>query len=133
MEQTIQDFVMVVLVEKILPILVTVLLGFAAETLRQLRQEVRQRVGSAAEFRIREILTIAVNYAEQVGLRSELEHQGKEKLALAVEAAQQLLNENGLTGIDVNTLIVRIEALIREGVHKTTPAVITAEVVGKLG
>ncbi len=130
MEQALQDFVMVLLVEKGLPNLVVALLGVATETLRQLHQEVRQRAGAHAEYRIRELLTIAVNYAEQVGLRDKLENAGREKLALAVEAAQKLLVENGLSGISVETLVARIEALLREGVHKTQPAVINAEVIG---
>lgn len=117
-----QSFIME-LAQYAIAILVPVLAGLAVQLALQAVAWVKTRLSSDQLAAVNLVVEMVVKAAEQSGLSGQIQNEAAVKKDYALSELQRILNERGLTGIDVQTLAVLIEAKVREGVHKDFAAV----------
>lgn len=115
-----------ILLQAVIPVLVTALLGVLVIAARKGVTLLQERVGESQWAQVVALVDFVVKAAEQAGLKGALEDEGRIKKAWAINELKRLLEERGLGNIDVDTLSTLIEAAIRDGVHQQNPVANTA-------
>lgn len=121
----IQSFIMNIATAA-LNILAPVLVGLAASLVYTLVQQVKLRLSASQLSQLQSLGELVVKAAEQAGLAGLIVNEAETKKAWALSELQRLLNERGLSGINISTLSLIIEAAVRDGVHKDPGALFTA-------
>lgn len=110
--------------QTVIPILAAFVAKEFIKFLRLKMGELETTVGKSNFEALNNFAQLSVQAAQQSGLAGIIKNVGAEKKAWALGMLQELLNKNGLGGIDVKTLDAAIEAAYwREmGDAKPTPA-----------
>lgn len=110
------------LLTELIKAILSVLLPFIAYQITRAIQirskEIKIRIGEVNWYYLSTIVEAVVKAAEQNGLKNELENTAEAKRAWAISEVQRILSERGMGEVSVESILVLIEAKIREGVHK---------------
>ena len=101
-------------VQKVLPIALTALVGFLALKFTEFLAQARTQAGESQYKLAYEIVKTGVLFAEQSGLIGLIEKIGSEKKQFALEFILAQLEKNGLGKIDIKTVDAMIEAAVQE-------------------
>lgn len=136
MDPNLQQFINIVLASVVpvvaaavgtaLAVLLTKLVNLASAYWQILQdKKIAEKLGlSEANLRFaRGAIVMLVQAAEQSGIKADIERTGAEKKAWVIDRAKVFLDQQGITGIDVDTLADLVEASLLQGFHKANPPI----------